>query len=100
VPVNLTTTIEALLLNTLNEGVVTADLSNATAVAAEFNREFAITSVVGDDALLVIKATDSNNFSVWQYIEAGTAEIQANELTLIAVFSANSPVDTSYFAFI
>jgi Ca2+-binding RTX toxin-like protein len=96
---NLNTTFEALYLSgSASEGVTNANLSNATAVATEFNAEFAITASTGEDALLVINDTDNNSFALWQYVENGsTAEIQAGELTLIGIFNANAAVSTSNF---
>lgn len=92
-------TFEGLFLTGLNnEGVIDASLQIAADVAIEFNDEFAITSSVGQDALLVINSLDSNNFTVWYYVEAGTAEIQAAELTLIGAFTANG--DSSFAQFI
>ena len=64
--------IEALFLDgSTNNGVINANLSDATAVANEFNAEFAITSIAGQDALLVINDTNvgANSFAVWQYTE-------------------------------
>lgn len=98
--VNLNTTVEALLLSGANnEGVVSNALSNAAAVAAEFNAEFAITAAVGQDALLVINDTNGNNFSVWQWVQGATGglEIDTNELTLIGTFTANGTVNASMF---
>ncbi|HKU93797.1 MAG TPA: VCBS domain-containing protein, partial [Vineibacter sp.] len=91
--------VEALYLSgTNNEGVGNASLGSASAVAAEFNSEFAITSSNGQDALLVVNDTDGNGFAVWQYTEStGGAEISAAELTLIGVFQANGTATTSEF---
>ncbi|HXF87111.1 MAG TPA: DUF5801 repeats-in-toxin domain-containing protein [Xanthobacteraceae bacterium] len=92
--------VEAFLLSG-SEAVATADLGNASAVAAAFNAEFNMTSSssgADDDALLVINATDSTNFSVWRYIETGTPNtIQAGELTLIGIFHSNAAVTTGNF---
>ena len=79
------------------EGVTLANLGNASSVAAAFNAEFVISGT--GSALLVINDTDANSFSVWQYTEASTSEIQAAELTLIGTFTANGTVTTSSFAF-
>ena len=85
--------VEALYLaGASGEGVTNANLGNATAVAAEFNSEFAISGA--GDALLVINDTDANSFAVWQYVEAGTAEVQAGELTLVGIFNGNGAVET------
>jgi hypothetical protein len=97
-------TIEALILDgTANNGVTSAQLNDATAVANEFNAEFAITAGVNQATLLVINDTNagSNIASVWQYVETGAvAEIQAGELTLIALINANATVQTADFAFV
>ncbi len=95
-------TIEALFLDgSANNGVNNANLANAASVAAEFNAEFAITSTVGQATLLVINATNSDNATVWQYVENGTtAEIQAGELTLIGTINANANVSATDFAFV
>jgi Ca2+-binding RTX toxin-like protein len=89
---------EALFLGgTSGEGVTGANLGNATSVAAAFNAEFTITG--SGDALLVINDTDGNKFAIWQYVEAGTSEIQAAELTLIGTFTANAAATSGHFAF-
>jgi Ca2+-binding RTX toxin-like protein len=92
--------VEALLLSG-SEGVATANLGNAAAVAAAFNAEFNMissSSGANDDALLVINATDSTSFSVWRYIETATPNsIQASELTLIGIFHSNAAVTTGNF---
>jgi hypothetical protein len=88
------------MLSGLNgEGVTRATLGNAATVATEFNAEFAITAQTGDDALLVINDTDANSFAVWQWVQGagGVAEIDANELTLIGIFTANGTVTTAMF---
>jgi Ca2+-binding RTX toxin-like protein len=101
--------VEALLLRGIGaEGVATTDLRNATAVAAAFDDAFNFTDRGnGQDLLLVINDTDvgSNNFSVWQWIQnttvsGNTAEIDANELTLVGTFAANATVSASSFDFI
>ena len=105
ITVNMTTTVEALRLTGANgEGVTTANLGNAALVAAAFNAEFAITAANGEDALLVINDTDGNSASVWQWIQntavaGNTAEVDANELTLIGVITANGTVGTASFDF-
>jgi Ca2+-binding RTX toxin-like protein len=92
--------VEALLLTGANsEGVTTANLGNAAAVAAAFNAEFNITAANGEDAVLVINDTDGNSFAVWQWIQAGGGETAAAELTLIGIFSANATVTTGSFDF-
>lgn len=76
-------------------------MRSGVAVAAEFNQEFAITSVAGQDALLVINATNSDNFSVWVYQENGTtAGIQAGELTLLGVVDATDDALTGNIALV
>ena len=98
VAVNLNGTIEALYLNGANnEGVQNGALATANTVAQEFNNEFAITAASSEATLLVINDTDANSFAVWQYIEAGTAEIQAAELTRIGTFNANATVQITDF---
>jgi hypothetical protein len=69
-------------------------------VATEFDAEFAITASVGQDALLVVNATDDNNFSLWDYVEAGTAEIQDSELTLIGIFEANAAITAGHLGLV
>jgi hypothetical protein len=96
-------TIEALILGdgNANEGVSDANLDSAIAVAAEFNEEFAITSAVGQDALLVVNGTDSDDFSVWVYEENGTtAGVQAGELTLLGVVDATDDALTGNIALV
>jgi Ca2+-binding RTX toxin-like protein len=89
--------IEALLLI---DGVATASLTDATAVSAALNAEFVITGAnAGEDALVVIDASDGSNFSVWQWVQAGGGETSAAELTLIGLFSANAQVTTASFDF-
>ncbi|MBH0204057.1 MAG: calcium-binding protein, partial [Nitrospira sp.] len=95
-------TFEGLLLSGLGgEGVTNANLTNATAVSNAFNAEFVLSGANGQDALLVVNATDSNNFSVWQWIQAGGAatETAAGEITLIGVFTANGDVTADSFVF-
>jgi hypothetical protein len=90
---DLDTVFEAMFLaGTNGEGVTNANLGSASAVAAEFDAEFAIIASVDQDALLVVNDTDANSFALWHYVEAGTAEIQAEELTLIGIFNANGAV--------
>ena len=53
------------------------------------------------DALLVVNDTDSNSFALWQYVEAGGAEIQVAELSLIGIFSTiGGNATTTNFDFI
>jgi Ca2+-binding RTX toxin-like protein len=82
----------ALLLGAASEGVASASLNNAAAVSAAFNAEFNITAANGEDVLLVINDTNANNFSVWQWIQAGGGEVSEAELTLVGVFAANATV--------
>lgn len=99
---DLNTTVEALYLaGTNGEGVLNGDLLRATTVANEFNAEFNITASSGQDALLVVNATNSNRFAVYSYLESGNgAEIQGTELRLIGVFDSNGDVATSQLNFI
>jgi RTX calcium-binding nonapeptide repeat (4 copies) len=88
---------EALLL--LN-GVAAGNLSNLGLVSAAINTEFVIGGTNnGEDALLVVDASGSNNFGVYQWIQAGGGETSAAELTLIGVFTANGTVATANFDF-
>jgi hypothetical protein len=85
----------------LKLAIKTPDPILSTVVANEFNAEFNITASSGQDALLVVNATSSNNFAVYSYLESGSrAEIQGTELTLIGVFNANGDAVTSQFNFI
>jgi succinylarginine dihydrolase len=99
--VNLST-IEALFLNgSVNDGVTTANLSSANAVAAEFNSEFAITAGAGEATLLLINDTTGNSAAIWQYVETGaTAEIQIAELSMIALITANATVNMGDLALV
>ncbi|MDM0026337.1 peroxidase family protein [Variovorax saccharolyticus] len=95
--------VEALLLSgaVAAEGVTTANLGNAAAVATAFNNEFVITAANGEDALLVINDTGGgNSFSVWQWVQAGGGEITAGELTHIGTFTANATVTADNFDFV
>ena len=66
---------EALRLTGVNgEGVISANLGSAAAVATAFNNEFTITAANGEDALLVVNDTNGNSFSAWQWIQAGGGE--------------------------
>ena len=88
---------EALLLT---NGVATADLSSAALVSAAFNTEFVIGGTAnGEDALLVVDASDGTNFSVWQWVQAGGGETSAAELTLIGTFTSNAQVAANNFDF-
>ena len=99
--VDLNTTIEALILGGANnEGVSFANLTNATAVAAEFNAEFALTAADGEATLLLINDTDSNSAAIWQWTQAGGGEMAAGELTLIGVVNANATITGGNFDFI
>ncbi|MFO1171401.1 MAG: cadherin-like domain-containing protein [Hyphomicrobiaceae bacterium] len=100
--VNQTTSgVEALLLTGANgEGVTTANLTSASAVAAAFNAEFVITASNGEDALLVVNDTNANSFAVWQWIQAGGGETSAAELTLVGLFTANGTVTSVNFDFV
>ena len=99
---NLNTTVEALYLaGTNGEGVTNAQLRSASAVATEFNAEFNISATNGQDALLVVNATDSDSFALWQWVQTGgNLEIDQAELTLIGVFDANGNVGTSAFDYV
>ena len=100
---NLNTTREALYLaGTKDEGVEDISLLAKNTVAAEFNAEFTITASNGQDALLVVNATNSTRFAVYSYLESGSVsdEIQDVELTLIGVFNSNGDVGTSQFGLI
>lgn len=98
--VDLNATTEGLYLNGANtEGVATVDLTNAQAVATEFNAEFAMTAADGEATLLVINDTNANSAAVWQWIQAGGGEITAGELTLIAKVTANTTITTASFGF-
>ena len=97
------TEVEALLLVS---GVTTANLGSAAAVSAAFNAEFNLFTTGGvnpvangEDALLVVDASDGNGFSVWQWIQAGGGETAAAELTLIATVAGNATVTTASFDF-
>jgi Ca2+-binding RTX toxin-like protein len=91
---------EALLLTgDGGEGVTSANLGNAALVSAAFNNEFALTAANGEDALLVINDTNANNFSLWQWVQAGGGEVSAAELTLIGIFSSNATVTAGNFDF-
>ena len=93
--VNLNTTAEGLFLNGANgEGVTTGNLTNANAVANEFNSEFALTAANGKSTLLVINDTGGNSAALWQWTQSGGGEITAAELTLIALINANSTLQT------
>ena len=98
---NVNTAFEALFLaGSLTDGVTTANLGNAAAVATEFNAEFALTAANGEQTLLVINDTNNNSAAVWQWIQAGGGEIAAAELTLIAIINANATVNPTDFAFV
>ncbi|MEK7760183.1 MAG: peroxidase family protein [Nitrospirota bacterium] len=89
---------EALLLTGENgEGVTTGNLGNAGLVATAFNNEFNFTDAGnGEDLLLVINDTNNTSFSAWRWIQADNdASVDAAELTLIGVFSANATVTTA-----
>ena len=98
--VNLNGTVEALFLNGNNrEGLTTGQLINAAQVAAEFNREFALTAANGEATLLVINDTNNNRAAVWEWDQANGGEMASNELTLIGVINANATVTTGSFGF-
>jgi len=103
VAVNLNGTVEGLWLSGANnEGVSNAQLGNAAQVASEFNAEFNITAANGEATLLVINDTNSNSASVWQWVQAagGSAEIDASELTLIALINANATINVGDFVLV
>jgi Ca2+-binding RTX toxin-like protein len=91
--------IEALMLTgaVAAEGVTTANLGNAAAVATAFNNEFVITAANGEFTMLVVNDTDGNSFSVWDFAQADGGEISAAELLLLGTFSANATVTTASF---
>ncbi len=92
--------IEALLLTGAGgEGVTNANLGNASLVSAAFNTHFNITASNGEDALLVVNDTNGNDFSVWQWVQAGGGETSANELTLVGLFGGNAPATVDNFDF-
>ena len=91
---------EALLLTgTGGEGVGNTSLVNAVAVSAAFNANFTITASNGEDALLVVNDTNGNDFSAWQWVQAGGGETAADELTLIGVFRGNAAATVDNFDF-
>ncbi|RYU60913.1 tandem-95 repeat protein [Methylolobus aquaticus] len=98
--------IEALYLRgSGNDGVSTANLTNAAAVAAEFNAEFNLTVTQGEQTLLLLNDNTggSHQSALWLYTEAspGTSldnPISAIELTLVGVIEANAPVLMSQIA--
>ncbi len=97
VTVNLAT-IEALMLTGASgEGVTTANLGSAAAVAAAFNAEFAITAATGEFTMLVVNDTNGNSFSVWDFAQADGGEISAGELLLLGIFTGNATVTTASF---
>ncbi|WP_139558155.1 ELWxxDGT repeat protein [Methylotetracoccus oryzae] len=94
------------LAGTANDGVATVDLTNAAAVAAEFNAEFNLTVTQGEQTLLVINdnVSGSSQAALWLYTEADAGissdnPIAATELTLIAVVQANATVVSAQFDF-
>ncbi|WP_139559060.1 ELWxxDGT repeat protein [Methylotetracoccus oryzae] len=97
---------EALYLpGTANDGVSTANLTSAAAVAAEFNAEFNLTVTGGEQTLLLLNdnTAGSHQAALWLYTEAtaGTSlnnPISAAELTLIGVIEANAAVLMSQIA--
>ncbi len=99
--VDLNTTAEALYLSGNNgEGVTNANLGSANAVRNEFNAEFALTAADGESTLLVINDTDGNSAAIWQFLQNGGGEINADELTLIGIVNANATVTVDNFAFV
>jgi Ca2+-binding RTX toxin-like protein len=97
------TDIEALFLGggIAAEGVSTANLGSAAAVATAFNNEFNITAANGEDALLVINDTNGgNSFALWHWMQANGGEIAATELTRVGTFTANATVTTDNFVFV
>lgn len=90
---------EGLLLRS-GDGLSTANLDSASAVAAAFSAEFNITAANGEDAVLVINNTSGNGFSVRLWVQAGGGEVSAAELTLIGVFQSNAAVTSSSFGFV
>ncbi len=100
VAVNLDGTTEALFLDGTNsEGVTNANLTSATAVAAEFNAEFALTATNGEATLLVINDTNGNSAALWRWVQAGGGEMAGGELTLIGIINANATVTTDSVGF-
>ena len=100
VAADLDTTYEGLVMTGgVHDGIATASLTDAAAVAAAFNSEFAITASSGQDALLIIHDVAGTKFSAWQYVEGGGAEIQAGELTLIALVSTDQVAFDPVFFF-
>ena len=76
------------------------NLTNLGLVSAAINTEFNIGGTAnGEDAVLVVDASGSNNFGVYQWIQAGGGETSAAELTLIGVFTANGTVAAANFDF-
>jgi hypothetical protein len=97
---------EALYLQgSANDGVSTVNLTNAAAVATEFNAEFNLTVTGGDSTLLLINdnTAGSHRAALWLYTEAAAGSslnnpISAAELTLIGVIEANATVLSSQIA--
>jgi hypothetical protein len=87
------------------DGVSAANLTNAGAVASEFNAEFNMTASVGETTLLVINdlagSGNQNQTALWLYTENGTtAEIQTGELQLLGIVNANANTAISDFSFV
>lgn len=92
-------TIEALLVTGANDGLTDSLLSSASQLASELTSEFDFTNfTLGDDLLVVVNGTNSNNFSVWQFVENGaSADVVSSELTLIGLFNSNGDATSDNF---
>jgi len=83
---------EMLLLDTDNSNLSKDDLTDMSKVANALNAQINLTSNSGDDALIVIEASDSEGtFGVYVYTENGTNinQFDAEELIPLAVVNGD-----------
>ena len=92
-------TVEALLVNTAENGSIgTLASITTTSVAAMLNAEFVLTTDVGGDALVVVEGDTAGEFKMFIFEEAGTAGVQAAELTLLGTVTADTAITTAEFS--
>ncbi len=83
-------TVEAIMLD--GSELAVADFDDISAVVAELEEEVTLTAATGEDLLVVIEDTATNDFGAWLYVETGGTANQFDvaDLTLLGIFTADA----------
>jgi hypothetical protein len=81
---------EAIMLD--GSELAVADFDDISMVAAELEEEINLTAATGEDLLIVIEDTATNDFGVWSYVETGDTanNFDVADLTLLGIFTADA----------